>query len=334
MASWVYVFSQFTSEALLFEALFICVLCAAYTGYWILRKRRLGVIDSEVPANVVRAYLNALIGDAEQMRTQLFGLLAAAGIRLTHTSNPALMNLSQQPATGGGVDAHTMAQLAALEEKITEQTKTVDTVMKEKQRLEKELKEAKAGAAKGGGSEDGGELAQLQEKIKLLESKLSEYSVIEDDLANLKRLQQENAQLKAALEGKGVAIPTAVAVAAAAAPVEAAPPTSAPEPTPEPAPEAMEVAPVEAAPEPATPEPTPDPVPVAAATNDPAFEQVVDQVEQKLEVPEAAAAPDAAATPPEPEAPAVEVVAETSGKPPATQSDADLIAEFEKMLNS
>src|SRR5258708_38333401 len=90
MTSWVYLFSKFTPEALLFEALFICLLFASYTGFWILRKRRLGSSDTLVPASVVRVYLNEMIGDAESLRAQLFGLLSGTGIEATH---PHLSNV-------------------------------------------------------------------------------------------------------------------------------------------------------------------------------------------------------------------------------------------------
>src|SRR5689334_2552322 len=74
--SWLYLFSEFTPEALLFEALIIFLLCAIYAAFWILRKRRFGVVETQLPAGPVKEYLNELIFNAEQLRAQLFGLLA------------------------------------------------------------------------------------------------------------------------------------------------------------------------------------------------------------------------------------------------------------------
>jgi hypothetical protein len=48
------------------------------------------------------------------------------------------------------------------------------------------------------------ERAPLQERVKQLEAQLAEYAIIEDDLANLKRLQKENKTLKQQVAGAGL----------------------------------------------------------------------------------------------------------------------------------
>ncbi|MEK7692360.1 MAG: hypothetical protein AAB425_15200, partial [Bdellovibrionota bacterium] len=147
-----------------------------------------------------------------------------------------------------------------------------------------------AGAAGGKGkaganisSEGGGNQAALMDKIKSLEDRLAEYSVIEDDLANLKRLQQENTQLRGeldALKAGGGGAGAGVAAAAAAAKAE---------PVAENTEAAAEEEPVEkeaAKPEPVAAEAAVEEVSesekdegVAAAA---AFEGVVDKVEEDL----------------------------------------------------
>ena len=338
-SSWVYLFSQFTTEALLFEGLLISVLCAGYAAFWILRKRRLGVIDQAVPAGVVRTYLNALILDAENLRAQLFGLLASHGIQLQPGTGASAMaaqfmaghmsqTASAHPAAGANLgDPELLKKFSELERKMMDQTKAMDSITGEKVRLEKELADAKA---KGGGGA-AGDTSDLTNKIKELEARLAEYSVIEDELANLKRLQQENAQLKAALAGAGGAVAAGPAVPAPA-PAAAAPVAEEPAAEPAPEPEAMLAA--EAA-------------PVVEATENPQFENLVDQVEQSLQEAPAAEAAQVEAAPaaPEPEAaaplaaeaPAVEaapMAAEAAPTPESDKSNDDLVAEFEKMLNS
>jgi hypothetical protein len=317
MTSWVYIFSRFTPEALLFEALIIFALGAGYAGYWVLRKRRQGaVIGSDIPAGVVRTYLNELIIDAEQLRAQLFGLLASAGmpmheirtvVRTMQAPEPAQV-AAPAPAGASAPDPELTMKLGSLEGKLAEQMRAMETLLAEKTRLEHELSEAKLGAqAMQGGATDGVELAKLREKMHLLESKLAEYSVIEDDLANLKRLQQENAQLRAALAAKGGS--AEAALAAAPAPAAAAPVAAEPEPEPALEPEA----------------------PAAEAAPDAGFEGLVDHVEESLkEAPPAPEppAPVAAAPVPAP-APPAPAPAQTSND----KSDADLVAEFEKMLH-
>ena len=54
MTSWVYVFSRFTPEALLFEILLISILIAGYAGFWILHKRKYGAASAD---GVVKSYM-------------------------------------------------------------------------------------------------------------------------------------------------------------------------------------------------------------------------------------------------------------------------------------
>jgi hypothetical protein len=324
---WVLLFSRFTSEALLFEALIIFTLLAIYSGFFVLRKRRFGSIQTQIPAGVVKAYLNELIVDAEALRAQLFGLLSSAGVpaheitqkmsELQSTSGAAFFQATPQPAgsSASSTPAASSAAIQAMEAKITEQAKQIENYLAEKTRVEKELSEVRAqGAATPTGDTQG--VNKLQEKIGLLEGKLAEYSVIEDDLANLKRLQQENAQLKTALGNKG-AVTEAPAEPVAAASVAAAPAAPA---------ESKTVLEPAATPPSASADAGLDDalsaLTVAAKAPEPAapadFEGLVDQVEKSLE-------PAAAAETPS-----------TSEAATATieKSDADLVAEFEKMLNS
>jgi hypothetical protein len=292
MTSWVYIFSRFTPEALLLEALVIFFLICAYTAFWVLRKRRYGPVDSNLPSGPVKSYLNELILNAEHLRLQLFGLLSSSEYPKNTGSN---LSTQVSLSPGGQVtsqDPEMAKKLAQLEFKLMEQTKSLELISAEKTKLEKELTEAKenttAGSTGSGATADstgspGGnseEISKLQQKIQDLESRLAEYNVIEDDLANLKRLQQENVQLKAQLSGKP---------SQAQAP-QAPPPDK----------------PVEADPA----------ILAAAAASEPSadvFEGLVGSVDSSLQPP-----PEAT--------PAASSTNETNN------AEADLVAEFEKML--
>jgi hypothetical protein len=332
MSSWVHLFSNFTQEALLFEALAICLLSAGYCAFWVLRKRRLGSIESQVPAGVVKIYLNELIQDAEQMRAQLFGLLRSAGVSVGTQGEPALALQSTGPSLGGAEGAQlatlsasdpaTAQKIAEMEARMAEQAKAMQSLLVEKQKIEKDLAEARANAGAGkasGAPESSAALTQLQQKIGLLEGKLAEYSVIEDDLANLKKLQQENSQLKAALQGRSVDAPAGAVAAAPAVPVSETPRSQATQAAPEPIVEAAEAVAASAS----------EPQATAAAPQADAFEGLVDQVEQSLQ-PTA----EATAATGEPAAPAADAAASPEAAPleSVEKSDADLVAEFEKML--
>lgn len=283
MENWFYFFSKFTDEALLFEGLIFFLLLCAYSAFWVLRKRRYGAADPVIPSGAVRTYLSDLIGDAEYLKAQLFGILSKgeSGSRSPGSS------FSGVSAAGGGDSAALRAQYEA---QLAEKMKMIDQMTKDHESLKTQLvtieKEKETIIKEGGGSgaDNSAELDELKKKIKELQARLDEYSIIEDDLANLKRLQQELAELK----GNG----------AAPAAAEAAPP----EPEPEPAAEPEHVA--EAEPEPVAEEAAPE-VEVAPVVE-----------AEPAEIQEGIAEP-----PPD----------EGDGK---DKSDADLLAEFEKMLNA
>lgn len=329
MTSWVYLFAKFTPEALLLEGLLVSFLITSYSAYWILKKRRYGVLEANVPANVIKGYLSELIIDAEQMRAQLFGLLRANAEHLRSNSKPINISTAanaDEVVADFTADPQLGEKIALLEAKIDEQTKAMVALTNDKLRIEKELVNAKAASKSVGGfTSDPAAANEFKSKVQALEAKLAEYSVIEDDLANLKRLQQENAQLRSQL---GMSANQA--------------------PAPQ-APASQVAAPV------ATPAPTPAPEAVAENPG-PSFDNLVNQVEESLQQPtaepvatqepvlaqepavtqEPAVATEALA--PEPAVTQEPAIAEAlplhnpEKKPEA--NDADLVAEFEKMLNA
>ncbi len=208
MRSWVYLFSKFTPEALLLEAFIIALLTCIYTAFWILRKRRLGSIKTQLPAGPVKIYLNALIAQAEQLRAQLFGLISAHSQDST-TSSPIYSPQASSNVTPSSLNSEA---LSALEAKVSEQAQVIETLTAEKNKLSQThsgKNDSSALNPSQKNSESPEEKAILEEKIKDLENRLLEYSVIEDDLANLKRLQQENALLKNSLSSQGIPLPQA-----------------------------------------------------------------------------------------------------------------------------
>lgn len=243
VTSFIYFYSKFTEEFLLLTAAAIFSLLAVYCYHWVIKKRRLGAARNQVPAGMVKAYLNQLIGEAQFVRTQLFGLIAngenadnAAAFQNLFLKGPAPTSGAASPSSHSSentaIPQDLMDRLKALESQLTEKESMVVNINVEKTKLLEEVEHLKqnekamASAPVGNGDD-------LLNKIKSLEERLEEYALFEDDLANLKRLQQENSSLKKRLEEMG---PGAPAVAAAPAPaaekeepkVEAAAPESAP----------------------------------------------------------------------------------------------------------
>jgi len=300
MDSIIHLLSQFTPEALLLEAALFFLLLAGYAAFWILSKRRLGVIQTAVPSGVIKIYLNELIEDAERLRAQLFGILRAAGVKLSDEEMKAAMStglLRTAGVSGGALNIPIAGQpnpalsgdISSIERQMTEQARALETMGQEKARVEQELAALKTSGAGGAGAAgDPALIESLKKRIKELEDRLAEYSVIEDDLANLKRLQQENARLKAAL-GEGAAGASAAAAAVAApAPIAATPP------------------------------------PAAEAAADPLNDITLAGAALEAKAENPFVEPTA---PPTPEAP-------TAPGPGGEKSEADLVAEFEKLLGS
>jgi hypothetical protein len=278
----------------------------------------------------VKIYLNELITDAEQMRAQLFGLLQSSGISAGQIGNSEagkaalLASLQSQHGheghTAGAQDSELLHKISALETRMKDQARAMELLVQEKTRIEGELTLARSKADKpqpSGAVSEGPETSKLQKKITQLEGKLAEYSVIEDDLVNLKRLQQENAELKSRLSNTSAGATAGAAAVAPAPQVEAAPVSA---PTSEHPATAMASA-ESVAPVPATATGAPVvPQPDAQA----AFADLAPQVDASL-----SEAPAASPSPAQPTAESAEKPKDEEPKP----SEADLLAEFEKMLN-
>ncbi len=239
-----------------------------------------------IPDHIVKAYLIEILSLSEGFKKQLFGESLKIDSSLLGTfqmqATPTLGTSDGPTITDGGIDT---TELHALKAQLGQNVQKIDELNKIIAGLQHQnatLQSQPAAAA--------GDNKALLDKIQALESRLSEYSVIEDDLANLKRYMQENRQLKEQLTAKGIT------------PIELSP-------TPTPAAPTPVAVPVAAAPEPA---PIPIAQPTGASVQDPT----------PIPIPAAQSTPAAAPTPPA----AVPLAGE--------KSDADLLNEFERMLNS
>ncbi len=357
MASFIYLYSKFTEELLLLSAAGIFTLLSAYCYHWVIKRRRLGAARHQIPSTVVKAYLGQLINEAQFVRTQLFGIANTGGhedlgahfqMPSSHSSSGTSPSLSAI-TEAAGVPSDLSERLKALQNQLSEKESMVININVEKTKLLEEVENLRqnqkamqsAGASAGPSDE-------LVKKIKGLEERLEEYSLFEDDLANLKRLQQENSNLKKRIEemaSSAVTAPTPTASVAPTPKLAAVPTPDAIEPpameiTPSreassmsqdaidallegiPAVPPVNAAPVETmAPETAAPTPSME----AAAPAGDEFEKLIDSVESSL-------------TKGEPATPAEETISAAAVSPAtetlATKSDEELLKEFENLLNS
>jgi len=333
-------FYNLNEEAIGILVALLTIVLVAITAVWIYNRKKYHELAHQIPAGVVKNYLDSVIQNSSALKSSLFrggGMELGDGI-------PSVLSTTN---LGGGdnvsIDTELLnrkiAEIAALQTQVSEKNNKVSELEKKVAQLqasggssdssaeigelnskisdlEKQLKAAlaaaEAAAANAGGGGGSGEadealkteLESVKKERNELKERLQEYEIIEDDLANLKRLQQENEQLKKALAGQGGSLPPSGGGddgGAAAPPVDSAPAAA-------------------------------DPAPPAAAAAAPASAPVADEQAPAAEVDSepVAEAPEAAETPDAPEAP--EAVAEAPAVEGDGKSAEDLLSEFEKML--
>ena len=350
--------TEFTEELLWAEIAALCIFASIYVYRYVI-KRENNINPEYVPAAVVKDYLNQMRDTEASVRFQLFGEASGAPV----------------VAAASGDSAALQAELTALRTQLS----TADQRIQEKENIIEELKKGNPGGgdpeemakAKAQWDKEKTELAnkvsELEEKLKSamsagggddamkkelddMRARLDEYEIIEDDLANLKKYQLENKELREQLEKLGGEVPSGSSApaeapaAAVEAPAEEAA-AEAPAAEAAPAEEAAAEAPAaEAAPaEEAAAE---APAAEAAPAEEAAAEAPAEEAAAEAPAAEAAPAEEAAAEAPAAEAaPAEEAAAEAPAVAEAPAAEAeegkekkegeeDLLSEFEKMLAS
>ena len=244
------ILTKFTDETITVFSLLLLVTMVGIIIYWFYNRKKFHQLSHEIPASVVKNYLDSIIQNSNSLKSSLFrggGLDMGNGI-------PSVVPVGDLPSSmnigvGSGSEevSQKNAEIAALHQKLNDRQRQL-------QDLEKTIQDLSAGKGLGAESEIlKKDLAQSQQRVRDLEAQLAEamtrsggdqnlqkelasitserneirerlkeYAIIEEDLANLKRLQQENDQLKAELAAlkKSGAAP----VVAAAAPVAPPPP--------------------------------------------------------------------------------------------------------------
>lgn len=214
---------KFGPELLVIQFGFLIILSTLFLWLWFSNRRKYHNLKHVIPANVVKNYLDSIIQNSTALKSSLF-----RGGGLDVDSVPSVMPLGQlgggdNVAVSGAPSAKVLEELAekkaliaSLEAQLLS-AKTAGTEFETKAKnfhkdltialekvaeLEAKLAAASSSAQPAGTHGDAAlreELATVtKERDELLE-RLREFEVIADDLANLKRLQQENEQLKKSL---------------------------------------------------------------------------------------------------------------------------------------
>ncbi len=219
------IFDKYNEEIFDIQRGLLVIILTLLVWLWFYNRRKYHNLKHAIPANVVKNYLDSIIQNSNALKSSLF-----RGGGMNQEGIPSVMPLSQ---LGGGdslgisgapstalmeelnqkkaLIASLEAQLASshgsqreLESKIPplqNQLSLADSKIKELETLLARNRET------GGGDEAlKQELAMLIKERDEIRERLKEFEIISDDLANLKRLQQENEQLKrslAAVQGQG-----------------------------------------------------------------------------------------------------------------------------------
>lgn len=240
------ILTKFTDETITIFSLLLLLVMVGIIIYWFYNRKKFHQLSHEIPASVVKNYLDSIIQNSNALKSSLFrggGLDIGNGV-------PSVVPVGDLPSSGsiglgGGSEEINQknAEIASLSQKLGDRQKQIsdlekrlqdlssgkggdsDAIRKELSAAEAKVKEleaelAKARASSGGDASLQKELSSITTERNELRERLKEYEIIEEDLANLKRLQQENDHLKAELQAlkKGGAPAPAPAPAPAAAP--------------------------------------------------------------------------------------------------------------------
>jgi hypothetical protein len=329
-------FDKFGPELLVIQFGFLVILSTLFLWLWFSNRRKYHNLKHAIPANVVKSYLDSIIQNSTALKSSLFrgggletrdgtvpsvmplqGLIGGENLAVSGAPSTALLEeLNQRKAQIASLESQLQTSQKAqrdLEAKLAQTQNQLSTAETRIRELEALL--AQGHAASGGDEAIKSELNMVTKERNELRDRLKEFEIIADDLANLKRLQQENEQLKRSLgaqRGASTSIASASEVSATSVSVE------------------KEVAPEPVAQNPEVSDLLEDPGQSMSGEgnqNDTTFEDFLGGSEPIAEAfaPESEAAPiEEIAAAPEP--------ADDASRAKSEKTPEDLLSEFEKML--
>jgi hypothetical protein len=222
---------RYSSDLILLEISLVILITVLFIGTWLYNRKKYQNLKHQIPASVVKSYLDSIIQNSTALKSSLFrgNIDIGEGVpSVVPLSNLPGANLSEYSAEE---NAHKDAEISRLRAEINDKRNVIKELEGKLDDVRGDLKQAQAriieleallkkkgeGLSAPAQAVDDGKLkadlaSMTKERDDLLE-RLREYEIIEDDLANLKRLQQENEQLKKALAARD-STPAAVEPAA------------------------------------------------------------------------------------------------------------------------
>lgn len=226
---------KFTPEILVILSGLLVITTTLFLWLWFANRRSYNLLRHQLPASVVKQYLDTVIQNSNTLKNALFrgGVEGLDPLSLpqgqgspvnTEQIAQFISKSNPQVLVSGGDDSELRAQLNQKISELAALQSQLSSAQSAKRELEssfagaqariKELEALLAQAGKSGGADSAlaAELEKIKKERNEFQNKLKEYEIIEDDLANLKRLQQENQQLKRSLaEASGGGVPDSIA---------------------------------------------------------------------------------------------------------------------------
>lgn len=207
---------KFGPEVLVIQFGFLVILSTLFLWLWFSNRKKYHNLKHAIPANVVKSYLDSIIQNSTSLKSQLFrgggieagsipsvmpigNLMGGDGLAISGAPSTALLEeLNQRKAQISAMEAQ-LASYRELEAKYNSSQSNLAKAEAKIKELEALLAQMKSGAPAGDNSAIQAQLTMVTKERDELRDKLREFEIIADDLANLKRLQQENEQLKRSL---------------------------------------------------------------------------------------------------------------------------------------
>jgi hypothetical protein len=213
---------KFGPELLVIQFGFLVILSTLFLWLWFSNRRKYHNLKHAIPANIVKSYLDSIIQNSTALKSSLFrgGGLEVNGVPsvmpLGNLMGGDNLGMSGAPSTAlleeinqkKALIASLESQLSSSQSSQRELEIKLAAVQSNLTAAEAKIKELEALLAKSRGGSDGdaalkAELSMVTKERDEIRDRLKEFEIISDDLANLKRLQQENEQLKRSLAAQG-----------------------------------------------------------------------------------------------------------------------------------
>ena len=232
---------KFGPELLVIQFGLLIILLTLFMWLWFANRRKYHNLKHAIPASVVKSYLDSIIQNSTALKSQLFrgggldmsavpsvmplqNLIGGEGVAVSGAPSTALLEeINQKKALIASLESQLSSQQNSgreVEKKLSNSQENLSSAERKIKELEALLSKKPAGAVSSGGNDAAlqAELSEVTRERDDLRDRLREFEIIADDLANLKRLQQENEQLKKSLSAQGGSLPASSSAPAPARP--------------------------------------------------------------------------------------------------------------------